>query len=432
MTEHETTTTEPSLPTQLGFDYGQLVESDQRFVQERARNIKRLWEQTTANILRIGEELSEVKARLKHGHWLPWLNAEFGWSESSANNFMRAYSVFGSSNSQRVTDLARQLAPSAVYQLAAPSTPEAARQEVLAKVAEGEIPQPKQVKATIERHKPKRAPKPKTVDGDRPPELKRVEPPKPELVEGRDYRLVEDQYGFKHREPISAAPTLTSQQYRIAGALDILVRAIVNDPTVVADLEAVIADHEKTRAEAVADADAEDIAWHDLSLSVLRHLVRWRIGTDARAARPVQRWRVGRARRSHPRRAGRQGHELPGVAGERPAQRREHGRAGQAHQDRIARLRQAGDRQARGGAWHRRAAPAPRAERPMTTSAVALSLRGPPCRWHTAAALRCGPSARADAIVATAAGWRLTAPATTPGGFAPAASRWYPRVKRAR
>jgi Protein of unknown function (DUF3102) len=288
MTEHETTTTEPSLPTQLGFDYGQLVESDQRFVQERARNIKRLWEQTTANILRIGEELSEVKARLKHGHWLPWLNAEFGWSESSANNFMRAYSVFGSSNSQRVTDLARQLAPSAVYQLAAPSTPEAARQEVLAKVAEGEIPQPKQVKATIERHKPKRAPKPKTVDGDRPPELKRVEPPKPELVEGRDYRLVEDQYGFKHREPISAAPTLTSQQYRIAGALDILVRAIVNDPTVVADLEAVIADHEKTRAEAVADADAEDIAWHDLSLSVLRHLVSLATGGGESARTPEQ------------------------------------------------------------------------------------------------------------------------------------------------
>src|SRR5262245_18383091 len=110
-------------PVPQGFDYGQLPEAaDQRFVQERAESIRRLWQQTAANVLRIGKEQLEVKERLDHGHWLPWLDAEFGWSESHAYNFMNAHKAFG--NSQTFGNLARQMQPSAVYVLAAPSTPE--------------------------------------------------------------------------------------------------------------------------------------------------------------------------------------------------------------------------------------------------------------------------------------------------------------------
>jgi hypothetical protein len=73
-------------------------------------------------------------------------------------------------NRKSVSDLAIQLEPTAVYQLAAPSTPEPARQEVLAKVEAGERVTPKAVKAIVAKHKPsKRTTKPKTVDGDREP-----------------------------------------------------------------------------------------------------------------------------------------------------------------------------------------------------------------------------------------------------------------------
>jgi hypothetical protein len=285
MTERTTTTIEPSLTTQLGFDYGQLAGDDWQFVQDARDQIRRLGKQTVENIVEIGRLLIEVKERLPHGQWLPWLHAEFAWSETTARRFMDSHVLF---KSAKLEDLPRllELPPSAVAEIAASSTPRSARREILDQVAAGKTPTTAQVRETVRRHKP--TPKPKTVDGDRPPELKRVEPPKPELVEGRDYRLVEDQYGFKHREPISAEPIPSKQQSQIGYAVETLVRAIVNDPTVVADLEAVIADHEKTRAEAVADGDADDVAWHDLALSVLRHVVSLATGGGESARTPEQ------------------------------------------------------------------------------------------------------------------------------------------------
>jgi hypothetical protein len=38
-----------------------------------------------------GAALAEVKARLKHGEWLPWLRQNFNGSEDTAQNYMRLY-----------------------------------------------------------------------------------------------------------------------------------------------------------------------------------------------------------------------------------------------------------------------------------------------------------------------------------------------------
>jgi Protein of unknown function (DUF3102) len=38
--------------------------------------------------------LTEAKAKLPHGRWLPWLKMEFGWSQQSANNFIQVYKKF--------------------------------------------------------------------------------------------------------------------------------------------------------------------------------------------------------------------------------------------------------------------------------------------------------------------------------------------------
>lgn len=40
-------------------------------------------------VIEIGRRLTEAKAQLKHGEWLPWLREKVEFSETSAQNFMR-------------------------------------------------------------------------------------------------------------------------------------------------------------------------------------------------------------------------------------------------------------------------------------------------------------------------------------------------------
>ena len=118
--------------------------------------------------------------------------------------------------------------PSTAYAIAAPTTPEPVRRDVLTESARGKKVTPADVRdkkavATGQR-------KAVAFDGDRPPEPKRQEPPKREPVEGVAYRLVEDQYGYKHREPITAEPAMSKRFARISSAVETLVRAIVERP----------------------------------------------------------------------------------------------------------------------------------------------------------------------------------------------------------
>jgi len=79
--------------------------------------------------------LVDSKRRLPHGEWLPWLVREFHWSERTARNLISAYQ-FVKSKSAKVADL--RLDVSSLYLLAAPSTPQEARAEVLDRIAAGE------------------------------------------------------------------------------------------------------------------------------------------------------------------------------------------------------------------------------------------------------------------------------------------------------
>lgn len=65
----------------------------------------------------IGQRLIEAKARLPHGKFLPWIESEFRMSDWTAQNMMRVAKSFAG-KSEMITDLA----PSALYALAAPST----------------------------------------------------------------------------------------------------------------------------------------------------------------------------------------------------------------------------------------------------------------------------------------------------------------------
>ena len=137
---------------QSGFDYGQLTGADWQFVQDARDEIQLLGKQTVESICEIGRLLAEVKQRLPHGQWLPWLAAEFAWSERTAQRFMDSHGLIKSAN---LSDLPRllELPPSSIADLAARATPEMARRDVLDQVAAGHTPTTSDVKETIRRHK---------------------------------------------------------------------------------------------------------------------------------------------------------------------------------------------------------------------------------------------------------------------------------------
>jgi hypothetical protein len=68
-----------------------------------------------------------------HGWFLPWIEAEFGMTRMTASRFMGVAEKFGKSNTMLHLD------PTALYELAAPSTPPEVQIEVERRIAAGEI-----------------------------------------------------------------------------------------------------------------------------------------------------------------------------------------------------------------------------------------------------------------------------------------------------
>ena len=83
--------------------------------------------------VQIGQYLTEVKTRLKHGKFLEWIEREFGWAERSAQRFMQAHERF---KSAKLTHL--EIDVSALYLIAAPSTLEPVRSEAIRRASNRE------------------------------------------------------------------------------------------------------------------------------------------------------------------------------------------------------------------------------------------------------------------------------------------------------
>lgn len=116
------------------FDYTALDSETRIVVQQRTSEIKTLMRRAASDIIEIGQKLIDVKARLGHGNFGGWLVAEFDWTDRTARQFMQVADTFKSEN---FSDL--RIAPSALYLLAAQSTPESARTEALDRAAAGEV-----------------------------------------------------------------------------------------------------------------------------------------------------------------------------------------------------------------------------------------------------------------------------------------------------
>lgn len=141
--------------TIIPFEYGSLHEDTRLFVQQRTDEIKELMRSTAEDIIHIGQKLLDVKERLDHGDFESWLDKEFAWSLRTARRFMNVATRFKPAN---LADLS--VAPSALYLLSAPSTPDEAVEEALDRAADGEQITHQVAKSIVESHKPEEPSKP--------------------------------------------------------------------------------------------------------------------------------------------------------------------------------------------------------------------------------------------------------------------------------
>lgn len=125
--------TSPVPLEQVVFDYRLLSADKREFVLQKTDETQWLLKSTADKIIQIGKNLREVKERLPHGMFLPWLQSEFRLSEHTARNFMRVSERF-EEKSITVMDFS----VSALYLLAAPSTPQEAIDEAMQRADSGE------------------------------------------------------------------------------------------------------------------------------------------------------------------------------------------------------------------------------------------------------------------------------------------------------
>lgn len=151
------------------FDYDALDAESRILIQQRAGEIKTLAKRVAGDIVEIGGKLAEVKERLGgNGRFNDWLTVELGWSERTAYNFIAVHAKFGAANFA-----IENVAPSALYLLVAPTTPEPARQTAIEMANQGEKVSHKTAKAIVESAKEA---EPKTAEMFEEPELPEEEP----------------------------------------------------------------------------------------------------------------------------------------------------------------------------------------------------------------------------------------------------------------
>ncbi|MEL4894535.1 diguanylate cyclase domain-containing protein [Crocosphaera sp. Alani8] len=115
------------------FNYQRLNPQLRDRIQELTVDIKNRLRRCAQDIYIIGYNLCQIKQQLKHGEFRIWLKTEFDWSVSAANKFMHVSQRFCLDDLEEV-----EISPSALYVLAAPSTPQEVRNQALIKAKQGQ------------------------------------------------------------------------------------------------------------------------------------------------------------------------------------------------------------------------------------------------------------------------------------------------------
>ena len=139
----------PVQQVELVFDYSQVAEPVREQVEEGALFIKQRMQRVRNDLIAVGDRLQMVKGLLPHGQFSDWMLTEFHLSQRMAQNMMNVTERFGAKN-----ETVSLFSDSALYLLAAPSTPEGAI-EAAARLAQqrGRSPSRSELKAIIDAHK---------------------------------------------------------------------------------------------------------------------------------------------------------------------------------------------------------------------------------------------------------------------------------------
>jgi hypothetical protein len=132
------------LPLRRAFDYAALPAAVATQAQAAAQRIRAHHQDQITAIIEIGHDLLVIKQQVKHGQFGAWLDAEFSMAERTAQNYMRAATAFGTK-----TALISDLPPTAIYTLAAPSTPAPVKDAVVARLEAGERLEAAEVQALV-------------------------------------------------------------------------------------------------------------------------------------------------------------------------------------------------------------------------------------------------------------------------------------------
>jgi hypothetical protein len=134
------------------FDYTSLSAIDAQALMEAADRIRFRTRRQIEDIIQTGRDLLEIKAKVRHGQFTRWLISEFSWSDRTAQNYMNVATAFAGK-----TETVSGLPPRILYRLAAPSTPAAIRDSIIAKAESGQPITPELVAETVRSRKQSRA-----------------------------------------------------------------------------------------------------------------------------------------------------------------------------------------------------------------------------------------------------------------------------------
>lgn len=122
------------LVEQMSFNYDLVAAPIAIQAREAAERIKLRMRRTAEDIVEIGRDLTTTKASIGHGNFLPWIQAEFGMHERTAQRFMQVAEAL-----KGKYDTVSYLEPTALYALANPKTPIEVREEIEAMIEAGEV-----------------------------------------------------------------------------------------------------------------------------------------------------------------------------------------------------------------------------------------------------------------------------------------------------
>jgi hypothetical protein len=134
-------TSRPAESTAQAFDYGRVELANHTAMQLAAERIRDRLSSIHRDFLAIGAELLTVKESVPHGTFGAWVEGELHITPRAAQSYMNAARLV-----QSVPDPAREtvshLPPTALYKLAAPSTPKEVVAEVVQAAEGGTLPPP--------------------------------------------------------------------------------------------------------------------------------------------------------------------------------------------------------------------------------------------------------------------------------------------------